>query len=103
MKNLFFTITTLLLLTSCSQTEIKQTTDTIKGADSLLKSANDGFKTLDSISKKVNDSAKINKIIVPEIEKKGLELNPLQNSSLNQLVSDSDQKLITNSVCLCEN
>ncbi len=69
MKNLFFTITTLLLLTSCSQTEIKQTTDTIKGADSLFKSANDGFKTLDSISKKVNDSAKINKIIVPEIEK----------------------------------
>ena len=36
--------------------------------------------------------------VVPEIEKKSLELNPLQNSSLNQLVSDSDQKLITNSV-----
>lgn len=69
MKNLFFSIVSTVLLVSCNQSEIKQTTDTIKQADSLFKSAKDGFKTLDSISKKVNDSAKFRKIIVPEIEK----------------------------------
>lgn len=69
MKNLFFSIVSAVLLVSCNQSEIKQTTDTIKQADSLLKSAKDGFKTLDSISKKLNDSAKFRKIIVPEIEK----------------------------------
>ena len=59
----------ILSLIACNKTEIQQTRDTIRSADSLIKTANDGFKTLDSISKIVNDSAKFNKVIIPQIEK----------------------------------
>lgn len=72
MKHIFKTTVVsglLLAAVSCEKGGIKQTTDTIKSADSLLRSANEGFKTLDSISVIVNDSARINKVIIPEIEK----------------------------------
>lgn len=58
------------MMVACSKTEIQQTTDHIKRADSLFTKANEGFKTLDSISKTINNSDGIaKKVIVPEIEK----------------------------------
>ncbi|MBW8360188.1 MAG: DUF4349 domain-containing protein [Weeksellaceae bacterium] len=69
MKNLIFSLAFASALISCSKTEMQQTNDTIKRADSLFTKANDGFRTLDSISTIVNDSAKFNKVVVPGIEK----------------------------------
>lgn len=70
MKNLFLSVLVGAALFSCSKTEIQQTTDQIKRADSLFRTANEGIKTLDSISKTINDSNGIaRKVIIPEIEK----------------------------------
>lgn len=69
MKKIFTALLLGALALSCDNKEIKQTTDSIKSADSLFRSARDGFKTLDSISAVVNDSARMNRVIVPEIEK----------------------------------
>lgn len=69
MKNYYLALALVFAVISCEQNSVKQTTDTIKSADSLIRSANDGFKTLDSISAIVNDSARINKVIIPQIEK----------------------------------
>lgn len=82
MKKFWFPFVVAAAFVSCSQTEMKQTTDTIKQADSLFKTANDGFKTLDSISSIVKDSARFNKVVVPEIEKhkKSVE-EVIQNSA----------------------
>lgn len=71
MKKLIFSVfTASTLFLACSKSEIQQTTDSIKSADSLFKQAKDGFKTLDSISKIVNDSnSTVGKVLVPEINK----------------------------------
>lgn len=70
MKKFFLSVFVAGALISCSKSEIQQTTDSIKRADSLFTKANEGFKTLDSISKTINDSNGIaRKVIIPEIEK----------------------------------
>lgn len=85
MKNIFVTLVLGAAVISCTQTEIKQTTDTIKQADTLFRSANDGLKTLDSISKVVNDSATFNRVVVPEIEK--------QKKSVEQVIRENAKSL----------
>src|SRR5690606_38294907 len=80
---------------SCSKSEMQQTSDTIKNADSLFTRANDGVRTLDSISKIVRDTAKFNKIIVPEIEKtkesvgKVIQDNAKSLDSLNAVLKNA--------------
>lgn len=70
MKNFFLSIFVAGALISCSKSEIQQTTDNIKRADSLFTKANNGIKTLDSISKTINDSNGIaRKVIIPEIDR----------------------------------
>lgn len=82
-----------------SCTEIKQTSDTIKEADSLFKSANEGIKTLDSISKIVTDSAQFKKVIVPEIEKqkKSVESVIRENAknldSINAVIKKTTERI----------
>lgn len=60
MKKIIAIISGAMLLVSCTKTEFKQTTDSLKRADSLFTKANNGVKTLDSISRILNDSGKIN-------------------------------------------
>lgn len=80
---------------SCSKSEMQQTSDTIKNADSLFTRANNGVRTLDSISKIVSDTAKFNKIIVPEIEKtkesvgKVIQENAKSLDSLNAVLKNA--------------
>lgn len=69
MKKIFSVFLLASIVLSCDNKEIKQTSDSIKSADSLFRSARDGFKTLDSISAVVKDSARMNRVIIPEIEK----------------------------------
>lgn len=99
MKKIWFSFAVAAAMVSCSQTEMKQTTDTIKQADSLFKTAKDGFKTLDSISAIVKDSTKFNKVVVPEIEKqkKGVE-EVIRNSaksidSVNAVIKSTTDKI----------
>lgn len=99
MKNIWFPFAVAAAMVSCSQTEMKQTTDTIKQADSLLKTAKDGFKTLDSISVIVKDSAQFNKVIVPEIEKQKKSVEEvIRNSaksidSVNAVIKSTTEKI----------
>ena len=80
---------------SCSKSEMQQTSDTIKSADSLFTRANDGVRTLDSISKIVRDTARFNKIVVPEIEKtkesvgKVIQENAKSLDSLNAVLKNA--------------
>ena len=99
MKKIWFSFAFTAVLVSCTQTEMKQTTDTIKQADSLFTTAKNGYKTLDSISKIVKDSAKFNKIVVPEIEKTKKEVeNVIQNNaksldSINAVIKKTTDQL----------
>lgn len=80
---------------SCSKSEMQQTSDTIKSADSLFTRANEGVRTLDSISKIVRDTARFNKIVVPEIEKtkesvgKVIQENAKSLDSLNAVLKNA--------------
>lgn len=69
MNKLITALFSILFLASCSKTEMQQTTDTIKRADSLFQKADNGLKTLDSISKVFNDSSKLNTEIRRQTEK----------------------------------
>lgn len=95
MKNLLYTLALGTAVISCSKSEMQQTRDTIKNADSLFTRANDGVRTLDSISKIVRDTAKFNKIIVPEIEKtkesvgKVIQDNAKSLDSLNAVLKNA--------------
>lgn len=95
MKNLLYTLALGTAVISCSKSEMQQTSDTIKNADSLFTRANDGVRTLDSISKIVRDTAKFNKIIVPEIEKtkesvgKVIQDNAKSLDSLNAVLKNA--------------
>ena len=95
MKNLLYTLALGTAVISCSKSEMQQTSDTIKNADSLFTRANDGVRTLDSISKIVRDTAKFNKIIVPEIEKtkesvgKVIQENAKSLDSLNTVLKNA--------------
>src|SRR5690606_29034028 len=95
MKNLLYALALGTVLISCSKSEMQQTSDTIKSADSLFTRANDGVRTLDSISKIVSDTAKFNKIIVPEIEKtkesvsKVIQENAKSLDSLNTVLKNA--------------
>ncbi len=99
MKNLLYTLALGTAVISCSKSEMQQTSDTIKNADSLFTRANDGARTLDSISKIVRDTAKFNKIIVPEIEKtkesvgKVIEDNAKSLDSLNAVLKDAKRDI----------
>lgn len=85
MKKFWFPFVVAATLVSCTQTEMKQTTDTIKQADSLFKTAKEGYKTLDSISAIVKDSARFNKVVVPEIEK--------QKKSVEEVIRNSTKSI----------
>ncbi len=95
MKNTLYTLALGTAVISCSKSEMQQTSDTIKNADSLFTRANDGVRTLDSISKIVRDTAKFNKIIVPEIEKtkesvgKVIQENAKSLDSLNAVLKNA--------------
>ncbi len=95
MKNLLYALALGTVVISCSKSEMKQTSDTIKSADSLFTRANDGVRTLDSISKIVRDTAKFNKIVVPEIEKtkesvgKVIQENAKSLDSLNAVLKNA--------------
>lgn len=99
MKNIWFPFAVATAMVSCSQTEMKQTTNTIKKADSLFQTAKDGFKTLDSISVIVKDSAQFNKVIVPEIEKQKKSVEEvIRNSaksidSVNAVIKSTTEKI----------
>ncbi len=98
MKKFLITSLATLFLVSCSKTEMQQTTDTIKSADSLLQSAKDGFKTLDSISKIVNDSTKINSEIKKQTEnvEKVIRENTKDIDSLNSVIQKTTEKITKN-------
>ncbi|GAB1347786.1 DUF4349 domain-containing protein [Cloacibacterium normanense] len=69
-KTIFSLFTATLLLVACNKTDIQQTADSFKTADSLFNQAKESYQTLDSISKIVNDSnSTVGKIILPEINK----------------------------------
>ena len=69
-KTIFSLFTTTLLLVACNKTDIQQTADSFKTADSLFNQAKESYQTLDSISKIVNDSnSTVGKVILPEINK----------------------------------
>lgn len=87
MKKIWFPFVVAATLVSCTQTEIKQTTDTIKQADSLFKTAKEGYKTLDSISAIVKDSARFNKVVVPEIEKQKKSVEDVLKNSAKSIDS----------------
>lgn len=95
MKNLLYALALGTVLISCSKSEMQQTSDTIKSADSLFTRANDGVRTLDSISKIVRDTARFNKIVVPEIEKtkesvgKVIQENAKSLDSLNTVLKNA--------------
>ncbi|MDF0718908.1 hypothetical protein P0M11_02735 [Kaistella sp. PBT33-4] len=95
MKNLLYALALGTAVISCSKSEMQQTSDTIKSADSLFTRANDGVRTLDSISKIVRDTAKFNKIVVPEIEKtkesvgKVIQENAKSLDSLNAVLKNA--------------
>lgn len=100
MKNIFFYLLVSTAVISCSKSEMQQTTDTIKQADSLFNTAKDGFKTLDSISKIVNDSAKMNSEIrkhTESVEKvigdKNINIdsiNSVLNKAKNEIEKNAD-------------
>ncbi|MHA6728318.1 hypothetical protein ACX3PU_09690 [Chryseobacterium sp. A301] len=69
MKYSFIYILLLAFLSSCSESEFKETKDTIQQVNELFKSAKEGLKTMDSISIMVEDSADFHRVIVPQIEK----------------------------------
>ncbi len=95
MKNLLYALALGTAVISCSKSEMQQTSDTIKSADSLFTRANDGVRTLDSISKIVRDTARFNKIVVPEIEKtkesvgKVIQENAKSLDSLNAVLKNA--------------
>ena len=95
MKNTLYILALGTAVISCSKSEMQQTSDTIKNADSLFTRANNGVRTLDSISKIVSDTAKFNKIIVPEIEKtkesvgKVIQENAKSLDSLNAVLKNA--------------
>ena len=99
MKKLIVILSLIVFFGSCSKTEMQETSNKIKSADSLLRNAKDGFRTLDSISKIVQDSAKFNRIIVPEIEKqkRNAEKIILENAksldSLKGIIKKSKDKI----------
>ena len=69
-KTIFSLFTATLLLVACNKTDIQQTADSFKKADSLFNQAKESYQTLDSISKIVNDSnSTVGKVILPEINK----------------------------------
>ena len=69
-KTIFSLFTATLLLVACNKTDIQQTADSFKTADSLFNQAKESYQTLDSISKIVNDSnSTVGKVILPEINK----------------------------------
>lgn len=72
---------------SCDNKQIKNTTDTIKSADSLFRNVKDSYKTLDSISQVFNDSTKVNKEISrqKEIIEKHVDLKNLNIKNLDSL------------------
>lgn len=74
---------------SCDNKQIKNTTDTIKSADSLFRNVKDGYKTLDSISQVFNDSAKVDKEISrqKEIIEKHVDLKNLNIKNLDSLTT----------------
>lgn len=98
-KNILLGLIAGTLLFSCSKTDIQQANNTIKSADSLFRSANNGFRTLDSLSKIVQDSAKMNKIIVPEIHKtketveKVIVENAKTLDSINSVIKNSTEQI----------
>lgn len=102
MKNLVVYILMIMLTVSCSKTELKQTSDTIKTADSLFTKANSGLKTLDSISKIVNDTAKFNKVVAPHIEKtkktveKAIQENAYTLDSVNAVLQKAKSEIEKN-------
>ena len=69
-KTIFSLFTATLLLVACNKTDIQQTADSFKTADSLFNQAKESYQTLDSISKIINDSnSTVGKVILPEINK----------------------------------
>lgn len=95
MKNIFFSCLVAISVISCSKTDIQQTTNSIKKADSLFNSAKDGFKTLDSISKIVSDSTKINSEIRKQTEhiEKVIRSNTKNIDSISAILEKTTGKI----------
>lgn len=84
-KTIFSLFTATLFLVACNKTDIQQTADSFKTADSLFNQAKESYQTIDSISKIVNDSnSTVGKVIAPELNKhKEIIEEAIKNGNVN--------------------
>ncbi|WDT67451.1 DUF4349 domain-containing protein [Cloacibacterium sp. TD35] len=84
-KTIFSLFTATLFLVACNKTDIQQTADSFKTADSLFNQAKESYQTIDTISKIVNDSnSTVGKVIAPELNKhKKIIEEAIKNGNVN--------------------